>query len=227
MTSSRDSPDGVDSTKDVPAERITKLSEANLRIHTAACQNNKCSVADLIPAEDLRAAKHDTYRQRFGDYDKLSDEDFSQNEVNLAARREASFDALKLYSGSFASPYTPMDRFIAASPTQEPHPWLARTALENVGVASGDSEEVDVQRLASEMTLVDPEPEGGPEAEIGSPRPSSDTYSLARCRETCLETTKEKKEQHRGTRNWKVVKMRKRKPTDRARKARNTPPTER
>lgn len=66
-------------------------------------------------------------------------------------------DALKLYSGSFASLSTPMDRFITMSPTQDAHPWLAKSAMNEAGIACGDLEALDARRLASEMVSADVE----------------------------------------------------------------------
>ena len=137
---------------------------------------------------------------------RLPDADFAPQDANLADGRGASFDALKLNSGSFASLCTPMDRFVAEGPTQSAHAWLARIAAGDTAGA-GDVEELDVQGLASEMADVDAVLEDTQETNMGSPRASSDTYSLARY----YERATERKEQHVGARSWRVSKMRKRK----------------
>jgi hypothetical protein len=155
----------------------------------------------------MRAVEHETYRQLFGNYDHLSDEDFAAQEMDVSGRREASFDALKLYSGVFASLCTPMDRFVADSPTQDTHRWLARTRMDDEVVATGDDDELDMCEFASNMARVDPVPEDIKDAAMGSPRASSETYLLDRNYETAQGRT----EQHARARGWRCWKFRRQK----------------
>jgi hypothetical protein len=161
--------------------------------------------------------KHETYRQLFGDYDNLTDDDFSPQSTDLVARREGSFEALKVYSGSFTPPCTSTERFFTTSPKQDGHPWPTRNEAKEAGVSSGSLEDVDItdiQDWALEMLGANREPEETQAAETGRRRPSSDTYSLAQWRETYPATTKERDRQHRRSRNWRSIRMRKRKTGD-------------
>ncbi|KAF1950625.1 hypothetical protein CC80DRAFT_496694 [Byssothecium circinans] len=135
--------------------------------------------------------------------DNLSDTDFSPQDTNLAARREASLEALKLYSGSFASLCTPMDRFIASTPTQDVQPWLARHVSNDSAIARRDCwETLDATQLASELNA-NVEMDEVQEVCPGSPRPSSDTLSVTRS----LGSRNDGKE-HGGARNRRKLRVR-------------------
>jgi hypothetical protein len=54
------------------------------------------------------AAEREIYRTMFGEIDDLSDDYFELSEGVAALRKAASFEALKLYTGAFASSETPM-----------------------------------------------------------------------------------------------------------------------
>lgn len=118
----------------------------------------------------------------------------SPQDIDMKARRKASMDTLKLYSGNLASLSMPMDRLIETQPEKSPgHPpafWR-----------DGD----DSSETSSEVNDDDSRSDDGSNS-VGSLRPSSDTLSVSR--EMFLEATKDKAEQ--GTRNWRAVRMRRR-----------------
>lgn len=228
----------VESGEEASASRINRLSEENLRIYDAACPkvdglceqypttvDESCVQSDgyfqvnLIREERAREAERETYRQIYGDVDHLSDADFSPHDTDIALRRKASQDALRLYTGSIASLSTPMDRFLAMSPSQDTHPWLAKNLMAESGVPSGDLEGLDVRRLASELVSGEAGPHESGEASAGSPRPSSDTLSISRFMES-----KERREAGKA-RNWQKVRMRRqrRSTTDKTKRPRSAP----
>ena len=117
------------------------------------------------------------------DMEDMEDADFDLQDGNVTLRRQASLDALKLYSGAFASSETPMNRFMAMSPSHDTHAWMARSVMDESGMGLGDLESVDLRKLASEMVNLGEQPRGTREANAGSPRPSSDTLSWSRFNE--------------------------------------------
>lgn len=111
----------------------------------------------------------------------LEDGDLDMGDSEQATRRKASLDALKLYSGSFASCETPMSRFTTVSPAHDTHPWLAKHVMEESGIASGDLEALEIRKLASDMAAyVEPLEDDSQEASLGSPHASSDTLSVSK-----------------------------------------------
>src|SRR4051794_27121609 len=59
--------------------------------------------------------------------------------------------SLKLYIPTITSQDSPMCRFMAMSPTQDAHAWMAKRAMEESGIGYGDLEALDLRMLASEM----------------------------------------------------------------------------
>lgn len=169
--------------------------------------NGLFRVSFMGSEREAQAEKHEGYRELFGGVDGLYDEDFPMPDAEMAARRKASIDALSLYSGAVPTLTTPMERFMAMTPTQDAHPWLARNTISASGMPASDLEALDASRLASEMasTEAGTGAEEGQMARAGSPRPSSDTLSVTRY----LETRKERKD-HSGARNRRKPRMRKR-----------------
>ncbi|KAF2634425.1 hypothetical protein P280DRAFT_258704 [Massarina eburnea CBS 473.64] len=206
--------------------RMKALSEKNLRIHTSGLSNTNANTAQ---DEKARTTQQDTV-----DIDSLSDTDFSPQDADLAARREASLDALKLYTGSFVSLCTPMERFMASSTTEDVKPFLAKHAPHDSGVAFGDAapgavargnhwETLDATKTASDLhgTTTNAETR---DICPGSPRPSSDTLSLSRYQTMYLESKTDRKE-NGGTRSRRKLRMRRRNTVDRMKASKSPQPS--
>ncbi|KAF2732297.1 hypothetical protein EJ04DRAFT_525435 [Polyplosphaeria fusca] len=158
-----------------------RLSESNLQLHNAAySKNDGYFQASLIREEQAVAAEQEMYRRIFGEIDDFSDEDIDLFDGNIALRRAASLEALKLYTGAFASSETPMNRFMTLSPAHDTHPWIARKVMDEAGIGIGDIETLELRQLASEMVDVAEVRDDTREASVGSIRPSSDTLSVSR-----------------------------------------------
>jgi hypothetical protein len=101
------------------------------------------------------------------------DDDWDANKVDIALRRAASLEALKIYGGCFTSGFLAM---------QDPLPWMTPSNGSRKPRRQ-DVEGLDFRRLASEMVR---SRSGNTEtssrdsdSRIGSPRPDSDTLSRA------------------------------------------------
>jgi hypothetical protein len=101
------------------------------------------------------------------------DDDWEANKVDIALRRAASLEALKIYGGCFTSGFLAM---------QDPLPWMTPSNGSRKPRRQ-DVEGLDLRRLASEMVR---SRSGNTEtssrdsdSRIGSPRPDSDTLSRA------------------------------------------------
>lgn len=100
------------------------------------------------------------------------EEDVNAQQYNIALRKAASLEALKIYGGCFTSGFLAMTHGDIGD-RQRPSP---------------DAERLDLQRLASEMARVDTgsiETESRFSSSCGSPRPDSDTLSRVDVRERC------------------------------------------
>jgi hypothetical protein len=113
-------------------------------------------------------------------YDGLSPQD-----INMEVRRQASMDALGLYSGNVASLSTPMDRLIAR---QVGRGW------EDMRGRTRDVETLDASELASELSE-NAQADDVISQRSGSLQASSDTLSVAR---------------EHFTRNWRRLQIRRR-----------------
>ena len=113
------------------------------------------------------AESSDLYRFE-DDYSESGDEDLDARRYNIALRKAASLEALKIYGGCFTSGF------------------LAMTHGDVHDRRYPDAEGLDLQRLASEMARVDTgsiETESRSSDSCGSPRPDSDTLSRLDVRE--------------------------------------------
>ncbi|KAJ4350050.1 uncharacterized protein N0V89_008671 [Didymosphaeria variabile] len=173
--------------------RRSRLSAHNLRIHTAAFSKQSYFPINRLREERPEEANDDqTPIDALGfSYDGLSPQD-----INMEVRRQASLDALGLYSGNVASLSTPMDRLIARQDRRQAGEMCGRTR---------DVETLDAGELASELSE-DVQQDDVRSVGSGSLQASSDTLSVTR--ENLMETTKEKDEQ--AARNWRRLKMRRR-----------------
>jgi hypothetical protein len=152
-------------------------------------QNESVSKSHQMRHEDMVDLEHEGYRQDFGDPDCQSDNDLASQRVHVAAGSEATIEALELHPDLPATCYTPMERFLAESPMQAPHTWLARIAMNDMEGAEDnedgdDAEELDARRYATEMANDDAVTRLVEETIVDSPRASSGTLSLAQCHET-------------------------------------------
>mgnify|MGYP004559012125 CR=1 FL=1 len=104
------------------------------------------------------------------DLSESGDEDLNIKRYNMALRKAASLEALKIYGGCFTSGFLAM--------THGDH--------KDRKLSGPDAEGLDLQRLASEMVRVDTgsiETESRFSGSCGSPRPDSDTLSRVDVRE--------------------------------------------
>jgi hypothetical protein len=185
-----------------------------------ALQSDGFFQVNLIRQEQARANELAAYRQMFGDGDV--EREGAELDQEVATRQAAMQDVMRLYSGGFASLETPMNRFLAVSPANDTHPWLAKTFMEDTGIEPGSLEDMDVRRIASEMVDLDRSRPSGLSEREGSPRPSSDTLSVRgmlaiRERERRRDGTRRD-----GTRVHRRILMRKQKHKERVKRCRSS-----
>lgn len=129
----------------------------------------------------------------------FSFEGLSPQDVNMEVRRQASMEALGLYSGNVAALSTPMDRLIARQVRRGPERMCARAR---------DWETLDASEVASSLS-------GDARADdvvsVGSFLASSDTLSVSR--DYFVASARAQKEQ--AIRGWRRLKMRRRSTMDR------------
>jgi hypothetical protein len=98
------------------------------------------------------------------------DEDLDARRYNMALRKAASLEALKIYGGCFTSGFLAM----------------THGDLDKRKLSCPDAEGIDLQRFAVEMARVDTgsiETRSRSSESCGSPRPDSDTLSRVDVRE--------------------------------------------
>ncbi|KAF2005966.1 hypothetical protein P154DRAFT_530258 [Amniculicola lignicola CBS 123094] len=152
----------------------TELTAENLKAHELSCPNtNECFHVRLIQAERASVAERAMHQALFGNVAK-EDESLEAGSEDLARCIEKSLNPLKLYTGTYSSSEMPLNRFLAISPSQDPHPWLAKTTLDECGISAGNLEAVHVRQTATQMVVDnDLGTQSSPES-MGTPRPSSD-----------------------------------------------------
>jgi hypothetical protein len=197
--------------------RRSRLSAHNLRIHTAAftkVRRHDTVVETMLTLTvqqayfPIKRIREDHSRSEDGANDRhtpvnhlgFSYDGLSPQDIDMDVRRQASMDALGLYSGNVASLSTPMDRLIARQ---------VRRGPEDMCGITRDVETLDASELASELS------ENAQAYDVisqrsGSLQASSDTLSVAR--EHFMESAREQKEH--ATRNWRRIKMRRRNTID-------------
>ncbi|KAF2260918.1 hypothetical protein CC78DRAFT_383197 [Lojkania enalia] len=186
-----------------PKTSIRCLSEENLKLHNAGHpkEDNNFQVS-LILKERAQVAEQEIFRRMFGDANDFEAEQLGVSNEDMAPRHTAFWEALKLYSGSFASSETPMNRFIAMSPANDAQPWIAKEVMEENGIKVGDLETLDLRKLVSEL-IEESTREDIRESSTGSPRPSSDTLTTTRLKEI-------RNARREGTRMRKRISVRRR-----------------
>ncbi|KAF2271764.1 uncharacterized protein EI97DRAFT_462559 [Westerdykella ornata] len=182
--------------------RRARLSEENLRMHNAAClsvsileigrdlvkltagnQESNGYQISLIQQErallyERESFAHCTEFSAGKEPKAVKTEIESRNEESQ--QRQRSLDALKLYTGVVPSSESPMSRFMAMSPTNDTHSWMAKQVMEESGIGYGELEALELRKLASELVdnQANSPPEDTMQATVGSPCPSSDTLSM-------------------------------------------------
>ncbi|KAF2439516.1 hypothetical protein P171DRAFT_123978 [Karstenula rhodostoma CBS 690.94] len=187
--------------------RRSRLSAHNLRIHTAAFPKKPYFPINRI-REMSRPEDEVNDDQTAVDHLGFSYDGLSPQDINMEVRRQASMDALGLYSGNVASLSTPMDRLIARQVGSGPEEMYGRTR---------DVELLDASELASELSE-DAQADDLVSVGSGSLQASSDTLSVSR--EHFVQSAREQKEQ--ATRNWRRLRMRRRNTMDKMKALRRT-----
>jgi hypothetical protein len=136
-------------------------------------QNIVVPQANTFVGDQTWGESFEPYYQRDEDFGGSDDGDWDAKKVDIALRRAASLEALKIYGGCFTSGFLAM---------QEPLPWMTPSNTKQKP-SHHDVEGLDLRRLASELVRAR---EGSTETSsrdsdsyIGSPRPDSDTLSRA------------------------------------------------
>ena len=167
------------------------LTEENLRLHsytfpqvrdiahdghalrlTICPQRSTSTPVDAIDEDHAWGETFEPYYQH-KDFEGSDDEDWDVKKVDIALRRAASLEALKIYGGCFTSGFLAM---------QEPLPWMT-PSHSNRKPCQQDVEGLDFRKLASEMVRTRSGSAGASSRDsnsyAGSPRPDSDTLSRA------------------------------------------------
>jgi hypothetical protein len=158
-------------------------------------KDNRYYQVNAIKQEQARVSTQKTYRRIFGDLDDLDAADLEAEKVELMTRRAAVKQVLELYTGSLCSLQTPMSRFMTMSPTHDTHLWMANDVLEQAGIGFGDLEALEIRKFAAEIMSLETPAGESQDANVGSPRPDSDTLSVSRCRGT---NHKDRRQRGRG-----------------------------
>lgn len=106
------------------------------------------------------------------DLSDSGDEDLNARRYNIALRKAASLEALKIYGGCFTSGFLAM----------------THGDIDDRQLPGADAERLDLQRLAFEMSRVETgsiKTDSRFSGSCGSPRPDSDTLSRVDVMERC------------------------------------------
>ncbi|KAF2623873.1 hypothetical protein BU25DRAFT_414044 [Macroventuria anomochaeta] len=148
------------------------LTEENLRLHSSTYSKRTTAFQDRLCIEDRTWAESSELYRFEDDLSESGDEDHDARRYNIALRKAASLEALKIYGGCFTSGFLAM----------------AHGDIDDRKLSCPDAEGLDLQKLASEMARVDTgsiETESRFSGSCGSPRPDSDTLSQMDVRERC------------------------------------------
>ncbi|KAJ4337775.1 hypothetical protein N0V95_008233 [Ascochyta clinopodiicola] len=146
------------------------LTEENLRLHSSAYSKPTTASRDRSLMEDRTWAESSELYRFEEDLSESGEEDLNAKRYNIALRKAASLEALKIYGGCFTSGFLAM----------------TQGDMDNRNLACPDAEGLDLQMLASEMARVDTgsiETGSRFSSGCGSPRPDSDTLSRMDARE--------------------------------------------
>lgn len=140
------------------------LTEENLRLHSSTYSESTTTAEDRLSIQDRTWAESSELYRIEDDLSESADEDLNTRRYNIALRKAASLEALKIYGGCFTSGFLAM----------------THGDYSNQRLPCPDAERLDLQRLISEMTRVDTgsiETQSRFSGSCGSPRPDSDTLS--------------------------------------------------
>ncbi|KAG9204398.1 hypothetical protein G6514_000854 [Epicoccum nigrum] len=140
------------------------LTEENLRLHSFTSSKAPSRYEDRLCVQDRTWAETSELYRFEDDVSESGEEDLNARRYNMALRKAASLEALKIYGGCFTSGFLAMTH----------GDFNDRTG------ACPDAEGLDLQRLATEMARVDTgsiETDSRFSGSCGSPRPDSDTLS--------------------------------------------------
>ncbi|KAF2707678.1 hypothetical protein K504DRAFT_492330 [Pleomassaria siparia CBS 279.74] len=163
---------------------MARLSEKNLRMHNATCHKKTTYLQKNIDEDTNRNMEYKSYRQLFDEAADWEDTDSDMHDGEIAIRRAASLDALKVYAGAFTS--LQADSCVR----------MEKDMLDESGTWFCDMDQLDLGQLASDMVHVQVTLDDTKGSSIGSPSPSSDTLSVSRYEEvksTRKEGTKNRK----------------------------------
>ncbi|KAJ8107690.1 hypothetical protein OPT61_g8693 [Boeremia exigua] len=140
------------------------LTEENLRLHSSTYYESTTTAEDRLYIQDRTWAESSELYRIEDDLSESADEDLNTRRYNMALRKAASLEALKIYGGCFTSGFLAM----------------THGDYSNQKLPCPDAERIDLQKLASEMSRVDTgsiETRSRSSESCGSPRPDSDTLS--------------------------------------------------
>ncbi|KAF9697898.1 hypothetical protein EKO04_004179 [Ascochyta lentis] len=146
------------------------LTEENLRLHSSAYSKPTTASQDRSLMEDRTWAESSELYRFEDDLSESGEENLNAKRYNIALRKAASLEALKIYGGCFTSGFLAM----------------THGDMDDRNLSCPDAEGLDLQRLASEMAHVETgstETESRSSNGCGSPRPDSDTLSRVEVRE--------------------------------------------
>ncbi|KAF3007905.1 hypothetical protein E8E13_011055 [Curvularia kusanoi] len=146
------------------------LTEENLRLHSSTYTKSTSRYEDRLCVQDRTWAESSELYRFEDDLSESGEEDLDTRRYNMALRKAASLEALKIYGGCFTSGFLAM----------------THGNFNDRRLACHDTEGIDLQRLATEMARVDTgsiETESRSSGSCGSPRPDSDTLSRLDVRE--------------------------------------------
>ena len=145
------------------------LTEENLRLHSST-YTKRAALQDRLCDEDRTWAESSELYRFEDDLSESGDEDLDARRYNLALRKAASLEALKIYGGCFTSGFLAM----------------THGDLDHRKLSCLDAEGIDLQKLAVEMVRVNTgsiDTGSRSSDSCGSPRPDSDTLSRVDVRE--------------------------------------------
>lgn len=68
-------------------------------------------------------------------------------------------EGIRLFHIPRPSGATPMERFMTLSPVNDPHPWMAKAAMQDNGIGYGAMETAELRKYAAEMSTTHIEPD--------------------------------------------------------------------
>lgn len=157
-------------TKNMCPSGRSYLTEENLRLHSSNLSKPNTAPEERSPMEDRTWAESSELYRFEDDVSESGEENVNAKRYNMALRKAASLEALKIYGGCFTSGFLAM----------------THGDLDYRNLTCADAEGLDLQKLASEMACVETgsiETDSRFSGSRGSPRPDSETLSRVDARE--------------------------------------------